>query len=99
VACAHPPRPTVFSPGEGVVTEDEARRLEVCAVLGPVLQGYRDVLILARDLAERAAAGRQLAPADLALHHQIFETVEAQLTCLAALLQETSATAAAGSDR
>jgi hypothetical protein len=40
-----------------VAAESEARRLEIFEALGAVLQGYRDVLILARDLAERAAAG------------------------------------------
>jgi hypothetical protein len=57
------------------------------AVVGPVLQGYRDLLTLARDLAERAAAGGRLEPADLMLHRQMFETVEAQLASAQTLLQ------------
>jgi hypothetical protein len=81
-----------------MVTEDNACWFEASAVLGSVLQGYRDVLSLARGLAERAAAGRQLAPADLSLHHRIFETAEAQLTCLAALLHEASAMTGTGDD-
>lgn len=60
---------------------------EMVAVVGPVLQGYRDLLTLARDLAERAAAGGRLEPADLMLHRQMFEIVEAQLASVQTLLQ------------
>jgi len=60
---------------------------EMVAVVGPVLQGYRDLLTLARDLAERAAAGRRLEPADLMVHRQMFEIVEAQLASAQTLLQ------------
>jgi hypothetical protein len=75
-----------------VVADEEARRVDLLAALGPLFQGYHDVLILAQSLAEQAAIGGQLRPADLALHHSIFQTADAQLACLRELLQQAPGT-------
>jgi hypothetical protein len=68
------------------MTGDAPRQLDVAAALEPLLRSYSDLLSVSRDLANRAAAGGQLGLADLGLHQRFFETVEAQLVCLQALV-------------
>ncbi|MBI4450260.1 hypothetical protein HY634_04325 [Candidatus Uhrbacteria bacterium] len=60
---------------------------EMLAALGKVLEGYADLLAVARDLANRAADGGTLSPDDFDLHMRKFDTVDAQLSYLRALLR------------
>jgi hypothetical protein len=79
-----------------VVPDDDMQGLQMVAALGPVIQGYCDLLSLARELAERAMTCGRLGASDLALHRRVFETVEAQLACLRELQRQASATTPAG---
>ncbi|MBI4450273.1 hypothetical protein HY634_04390 [Candidatus Uhrbacteria bacterium] len=57
--------------------------------LGKVLDGYADLLAVARHLASFAlAAGGKLRPTDFELHVRKFDTVDAQISYLRSLLAQ-----------
>jgi hypothetical protein len=62
--------------------------LEAFAALRLALDAYADLLIVAKDLLERAAAAEQLTPAEVQLYRTKFANAEAGAECLRALVKQ-----------
>ena len=62
--------------------------LEAFAALRLLLDAYADLLIVAKDLLERAAAAGQLTPAEVQLYRTKFASAEAGCECLRALVKQ-----------
>jgi hypothetical protein len=62
--------------------------LEAFAALRLALDAYADLLIVAKDLLERAAAAGQLTPAEVQLYRTKFASAEAGTECLQALVRQ-----------
>ena len=62
--------------------------LEAFAALRLLLDAYADLLIVATDLLERAAAAGQLTPAEVQLYRTKLASAEAGSECLRALVKQ-----------
>ena len=60
--------------------------LEMVAALRLMLDAYADLLIVATDLLERAAAAGQLTPTEVQVYRTKFASAEAGSECLRALV-------------
>jgi len=62
--------------------------LEAFAALRLMLDAYADLLIVAKDLLERAAAAGQLTDAEIQVYRTKFASAEAGCECLRALVKQ-----------